>query len=443
MPSEHGYNGRPSRSAAARSTRRKKKVRLKKRAYVVFALLIILICAAVFFINHAGVRFSVTAEAGGPVPGLEAFVKGDPAKYTLATDLSKVDMNKPGKTGVTIKGSLFPCSSVLEVKDTIPPRGEVKDMRGAVGIEIPAESFFDEISDATNVTVSFKTAPNFKSAGTQSVELLLKDAAGNTSSYTASLELVDDREAPVIEGVKNRTVYIGETIAYKAGVTVTDNMDPEPKLTIDNSQVDLDKVGVYPVTYTATDFSGNMAKITINLKVEEQPIGYANIEKMNQKVDALLAQIIKPEMTDIEKLYACFIWIREHIDYQNAHAQFDYVNEAIKCLDGRPGDCYTCAAGFRALAEAMGFEIKDVVGTYANRHYWVMVKLGNDWYHVDAVPLYVRTYVCFLGTDAELDAFMKLRPNYYNREKDKYPATPKDTPVHVEYKNGKYVLTYK
>ena len=26
---------------------------------------------------------------------------------------------------------------------------------------------------------------------------------------------------------------------------------------------------------------------------------------------------------------------------------------------------------------------------------------------------------------------------------DKYPATPKDTPVHVEYKNGKYVLTYK
>ena len=45
MPSEHGYNGRPSRSAAARSTRRKKKVRLKKRAYVVFALLIILICS--------------------------------------------------------------------------------------------------------------------------------------------------------------------------------------------------------------------------------------------------------------------------------------------------------------------------------------------------------------------------------------------------------------
>ncbi|MBR5731228.1 MAG: transglutaminase domain-containing protein [Firmicutes bacterium] len=442
MPSEHGYSGRPQRSAVSRCTKRKRKRRLKKRAYVVFAFLIILICAAVFFINHAGVRFKVMAEAGSPVPGIESFVTGDPSKYTLETDLSGVDMSRPGKTSVTISGRLFPCGSVLEVKDTIPPRGVVRDIQGALGIQVPAEDFFEEISDATAASASFKTAPDFSKAGVQSVALLLTDAAGNSSEYTASLELVDDREAPVIEGVKNRTVYIGETIAYKAGVTVTDNMDPDPKLTIDNSQVDLDKVGVYPVTYTARDFSGNTTKITINLKVEEQPIGYANIEKMNQKVDALLAQIITPDMTDIEKLYAAFIWIREHIDYQNAHAQFDYVNEAIKCLEGRPGDCYTCAAGFRAMAEAMGFETKDVVGTYVNHHYWVMVKLDGNWYHVDAVPLYIRSYVCFLGTDAELEEFMKLRPGYYNRVKEDYPATPDTTPVHVEYKSGKYVLTY-
>jgi hypothetical protein len=91
----------------------------------------------------------------------------------------------------------------------------------------------------------------------------------------------------------------------------------------------------------------------------------------------------------------------------------------------------------------MGFEIKEVVGTYVNHHFWVMVKLDGKWYHVDAVPLYIRNYVGFLGTDAELDWFSTdVRPGYYNRVKEDYPKTPDTTPVHVEYKNGQYVLTY-
>jgi hypothetical protein len=51
--------------------------------------------------------------------------------------------------------------------------------------------------------------------------------------------------------------------------------------------------------------------------------------------------------------------------------------------------------------------------------------------------------VGFLGTDSELDWFSTdVRPGYYNRVKEDYPKTPDTTPVHVEYKNGKYVLTY-
>ena len=62
---------------------------------------------------------------------------------------------------------------------------------------------------------------------------------------------------------------------------------------------------------------------------------------------------------------------------------------------------------------------------------------------MDAVPLYIRNYVGFLGTDSELDWFSTdVRPGYYNRVKEDYPKTPDTTPVHVEYKNGKYVLTY-
>lgn len=424
--------------------RRKRKVKLKKRAYVVaFVLVVILAVLLISAISHINVRKRVVIEAGDPIPGIEAFVKRNPDKYTLATDLSGLDTTVPATKIVKIKGGLFPLTSRLIIKDTIPPVVTAEDRKGALGQELKPEDFITSCEDKTAVTFSYKSKPDFKSTAVQNVEITATDAGKNSATVKVKLELVDDTEPPVIEGVKNRTVYIGETIAYKAGVTVTDNMDPDPKLSIDNTQVDLDKVGIYPVTYTATDFCGNSASVSINLKVEEQPIGYKNIEKMNKKVDALLAKIITPEMTDIEKLYAAFLWIREHIEYQNGHAQFDYVNEAIKCLDGKPGDCYTCASGFRAMAEAMGFEIKEVVGTYVNHHYWVMVKLDGKWYHVDAVPLYIRNYVGFLGTDAELDWFSTdVRPGYYNRVKEDYPKTPDTTPVHVEYKNGKYVLTY-
>ena len=440
----------PQRSAASRSTsagsssggRKKRKYKLRKRAYVAIVLLVVILALLVSAVAHINVRRKVVIEAGSPVPGIEAFVRRNADKYSLATDLSAVDTTVPQTKTVKIKGGTFPLKAKLIIKDSIAPVVEAQDIKGALGVELDPEKFIASCTDNTAVSFTYKNKPNFNSTELQNVEITATDAGKNSVTVRATLQLVDDTEAPVIEGVKNRTVYIGETIAYKAGVTVTDNIDPEPRLTIDNTQVDLDKVGVYPVTYTATDFCGNKTQVSINLKVEEQPIGYKNIEKMNKKVDALLAKIITPEMTDIEKLYAAFLWIREHIEYQNGHTQSDYVNEAIKCLDGKPGDCYTCACGFRAMAEAMGFEIKEVVGTYVNHHFWVMVKLDGKWYHVDAVPLYIRNYVGFLGTDAELEDFMKLRPGYYNRVKEDYPTTPDTTPVHVEYKNGKYVLTY-
>lgn len=440
MPSEQPGSGTPRNTVATRSIRNQKKHRTRKRIRLVVTLLVI-ICAAGLFIFSTGVNFKVTAEAGSPIPRLEDFIKGDSSEYSLVTDLSGIDMNSPGRTKVTVKGKLLPYFCVLEVKDTVPPEGSVQNLKGVLNKEISAEDFFSSISDATAVTADYKSKPDFSKAGEQRIELLLTDAAGNSSAYSAVLELVDDKEAPVIEGVKNRTIFIGETIAYKAGVTVTDNIDPEPKLTIDNSQVDMSTAGIYPVTYTATDFAGNTTSITINLKVEEQPIGYGNIEEMNQKVDALLEKIIKPEMTDIEKLFTIFVWIRDHIKYQNAHVQFDYVGEAIKCLNGQAGDCYTCAAGFRAMAEALGFETKDVIGTYKNHHYWNMVKVNGEWYHIDSTRLYVNSFVCFLGTDEELEWFSTTqRPGYYNRDMELYPSTPAKSPADAKYANGTYTL---
>ena len=90
-------------------------------------------------------------------------------------------------------------------------------------------------------------------------------------SSTPSSSVVNDTKAPVIEGAKDLEVYTDSTVSYKAGVTVTDDMDTKPALTIDNSKVNLSKPGVYEVVYTATDASGNSTSVTIKLTVKAKP----------------------------------------------------------------------------------------------------------------------------------------------------------------------------
>ena len=60
---------------------------------------------------------------------------------------------------------------------------------------------------------------------------------GNTAEVDAQLEVIDDTEAPVIDGVAPLTGFIGDPISYKSEITVTDNCDPGVELEVDNSEV--------------------------------------------------------------------------------------------------------------------------------------------------------------------------------------------------------------
>ena len=82
-------------------------------------------------------------------------------------------------------------------------------------------------------------------------------SSGTPDSSTPSSSVVIDQKAPQIVGAKDLEVYVGGTVSYKSGVSVADDIDAKPDLTIDNTKVDLAKPGVYEVTYTATDASGN------------------------------------------------------------------------------------------------------------------------------------------------------------------------------------------
>ena len=83
-------------------------------------------------------------------------------------------------------------------------------------------------------------------------------------------ETSPDTEAPVIIGAKDIYVSIGETINYVLGITVTDNVDENPTLTYDDSEVNLNLSGVYTLIYIARDASQNESIITVFVYVESE-----------------------------------------------------------------------------------------------------------------------------------------------------------------------------
>lgn len=102
--------------------------------------------------------------------------------------------------------------------------------------------------------------------------ITVSDDNGNTTSVDIKISVID---APVINGISDKTVTVGDTIDYLSGVTATDGKgtDITGNIEVDSSKVDVNTPGTYQITYKVTDsygFStGANCNITVNEKKEE------------------------------------------------------------------------------------------------------------------------------------------------------------------------------
>ena len=141
-----------------------------------------------------------------------------------------------------------------------------------------------------------------------SYEVLLS-CGGRSAAVTVH---VVDTTPPVISCPADLTVYEGDSVAYRSGVTLSDNAEGEISLEIVNDYVNLEKEGDYPVRYVATDAAGNVAEKEITLLVVER-------SDLEETVDALaddvIAEIVRDDMTKWETCYALWDWCRTSIQY--------------------------------------------------------------------------------------------------------------------------------
>lgn len=359
----------------------------------------------------------LTVEAGEGIPSVGSFLLGE-EKGKFVTRTADLDDHKTGDYAVVIQVDGEDYTSMLHIRDTIPPQAEVHDIEGFAVLPRPVEDFVTEVEDATAVTMAFREEPDLSFAGTQQVEIVFTDEGGNETVKTAELTLVEDVEPPVIRGAKDMLIYMGDSISYRKHVTVDDNCPEGLQLTVDTSSVNLQEAGVYPVVYTAVDAAGNTASVTVQLTVIAR---LYTIEEVNALADAVLAGIITEDMSDRDKAWAIYTYIRRNVGYINFSEKGDWVRAAYEGLAKRQGDCYVYASTAKALLTRAGIKNMDIAKIPTKReHYWNLVDVGDGWYHFDTTPRSDHT-IFFLWTDAELMEYSNAHYRCHNYDPEAYP----------------------
>ena len=81
--------------------------------------------------------------------------------------------------------------------------------------------------------------------------------------------VIEDQEKPVIKGVTNKEITVGDKINLQDGITATDNVDEKVEIKIEGT-VDNKKAGKYNIKVIASDKSGNTENATFTVTVKEK-----------------------------------------------------------------------------------------------------------------------------------------------------------------------------
>lgn len=407
--------------------RRKKKKAMKRKRMlrnIILACFALILLGLAFLIFWKPVHRQVTLEVGEEIE-LKDFLKKEKKKATFVTDINEIDTTALGEHKVVVKVGFRKFKSTLKVEDTVSPTGDAAEVKAMMGQVPEASDCVTNIVDKTKVTVSYKTEPDVSAEGETSAVVLLTDEAGNVTEVEVPIVVWCDKVAPTIEGAKTIEVTIGGTVSYRQAVTVKDDIDPEPKLSIDSSRVDLNRIGFYEVVYTATDASGNSTSVSavVNVVPKEES-GNITEQQVLDLAKKVLDRITNDSMTDREVAFAIYKWTNKNIGYVGTSDKSSWLKGAHQAFTKQSGDCYNYFAAAKAMYKVAGIDNIDVVksDTSHSSHYWSLINLGTGWYHVDCTPRKGDGDLFFMVTDAELEKYSKAHGNTHIFDTDAYPA---------------------
>lgn len=324
----------------------------------------------------------------------------------------------------------------MSIRDKEAPIIRVTDLDIYNDETVSVMDFVTECDDVTNVKLSFQKEIDYSIDGDQIVTIVAVDEAGHKTVKSARLSHVIDSTAPTVVGDAQIRAVRGESISYKKHISVQDDHDPYPQIEVDNSEVNLEAEGTYPVHYTVTDFCGNSRTFDAQVVVTAPGAESVSDETLNEFLDTILGQITTDDMDDIHKVWAVYEYVRS-IPYSKTDYSFDYRYEGYKILRDQKGDCFGSYSASRLLLERLGYQTLSVESdkVTANKHFWNMVSIdgGKTFYHFDATHWHewgtVKPVMCMICDDT-LKKISDDHKGTHTHAQAAYPYTPaSDMPV--------------
>lgn len=363
----------------------------------------------------------IVVEAGEDLPKSSEFILSSyNGEYTCDTDISSIPNNEVGKFPVLFNLDGMAIESYINVIDTIPPSITPKDsVVGYFTQEFNGKEFAKEIEDKTSVSFEITSNIDLSNSNSQVVNVKAIDEGGNTFEFSSMLTLEDDVEPPFIQVPNVIYAAIGNGVAYKSNLVLSDNTGNEPELTIDNGGVNIQIEGIYPVTYTATDKAGNSTSKEVDVKIYNDTGTEGQIITMAQEV---LSDIITDGMTLKEKAVAIFNWCHNKIGYDNFYNKEDYLSCAYDGLSKRSGDCFVYAYVSQVLLTEAGIPNVSIekIPTATTKHIWNLVDVGDGWVHFDATRRMDKMQICLWDNSKLLD-YSNKNSKSHNYDPNEYP----------------------
>nr|WP_275940684.1 immunoglobulin-like domain-containing protein [Neobacillus terrae] len=128
-------------------------------------------------------------------------------------------------------------------------------------------SAHDNIDGFITKNLKVTGSVNPKAAGKYTLTYSVSDSSGNAAVSTRVITVLDNVK-PVLAGIKDTAIHMGDVFNPLNGITATDNNDGNltSKIVVKGS-VNMNKADVYHLTYSVTDRFGNTASANRNVTV--------------------------------------------------------------------------------------------------------------------------------------------------------------------------------
>ena len=213
-----------------------------------------------------------------------AFAGSDLGEYTITYTVKDASNNTATLSRtVTVIDRANPVITIADGYKTTAFVGENVALATATAVDSDGKAIactitvtFDDEVVEKNADGTVKVA----NAGSYTVTIVAVDDYNMKESRSYTITVVADTEAPEIsiEGSASLTANIGDTVTVPS-YTATDNSGATPtvtvkvtcgteEITVTDGKFKVEKAGVYTITYTAQDASGNITTKTVQVNVD-------------------------------------------------------------------------------------------------------------------------------------------------------------------------------